>query len=1490
MKSVPMIFLAAVIFPLTACGRTIYVDCAATGSDGSTWPDAYKYLRNALADAESGDEIRLAQGIYRPDDGLGITAGDRNASFTLKNGVTVKGGYAGIGRPDPDDRDIGLYVTILSGDLDEDDDLPRNEDNSYHVVTTGGTDSTAVLDGLTVTGGNAFTGTGTDGSNPNDRGGGIYNYNGGPTITDCIFEDNWAFHGGAMYNDANSTPTVIRCAFVRNATTGVDNCQGGAVYCDNDCNAVFIECSFVENAGNDGAAVFTRHSALETTDCIFSGNTADGQGSAISCWYKNTLVATGCIFTRNADVVGTIFDNGGTVTVANSLFIHNTGNGIFESFSQAMQVANCTFIGHYPRYGGAMCTTSTHVTVSNCILWDNTAGQIHSQNPIDIRYSCIEGWTGGGIGNITAEPQFVRYPDDGGDGWGYGDNDDFGNLHLKPGSPCLDAGDSNGVPSGVVTDLDGLDRFADDPCTPDTGLSGSAGAVVDIGAYEHHQDSPFYKHQIVFPGDSFEARGDSPDDPAWVKCTIIKTEPNIVYFQDSEQYAFHYAFATERLSPFLGMSAQDFYNVSLYREGQQAILGTVITPPLDDYGQPMFNEYGIQLVGRDPYPREEIRDLFELIRSKVHCKSGVRVFYFPSYEQTAAAEANEPWLEAQGIEISSTQRWSQGNECYSAGWALGKLKYFNGDDIEAAYLAGVLEPNDILLTDGVPAEVPFVAGIVTLSPSTPNSHVAILSRTFGVPFVHIAVPAEADQARNLTGKTVFLYAGDDDVMLIDIDGVLTEEETAEILALKVPGELDISATQSCGAYSASTEELGPADAKYFGGKAANYGILRRAIPDNCPKAAAFSFDLWNDFMDQKLTPARTLREEIDLRLSRYTYPPFSMAQLSFDLNYVRDLIKDTDVAEFTNQQERAVIDTLQDPQFGFNPGRNIRFRSSTNVEDSNQFTGAGLYDSYSGCLADDLDADEIGPCICDADEAKERGVFRAIRKVFASFYNDNAFLERLRHGVDEADVAMAILVHHSFPDEIELANGVATVEKGDSPSTWVIKLATQAGAVSVANPEDGSIPEGVDVLYTSAADIDVELKRPSNLVILGDTVMDFEADYRELSRLLILAAERFETETGKTDFMLDFEYKKTAPDGDLVVKQIREIPRLSADTLFLINKPAEYCLYQGQMEAADGDVFAYHRLKSRWQIQTRPIFLLKADNLASQSFYDDIHIEYADSGRIRAITGKLPLLPFAGHSFAAEQTAESWRLHHLQNPRLYELRTSGVVTEAPGRQSPLFTMDDYGYLELQSDYNEPVRKRLGWTSTDRVQLCPCPEPIRGKPYHHGLMQYRYCDYDGITIRTRFTWPTDTEGYPDETAPLLNWVETVISGLTSEPIVLTGEYSQTYCPKYGNDVEYFLFEPGLEPGMSRAILDELRASDVRLIYMANSYTIETYGFEDEPFLAADTDGDGDVDMADYATFAGRWLESVCDDCGGADLDGDGRVGPGDFCEFGSQWGP
>jgi hypothetical protein len=666
----------------------------------------------------------------------------------------------------------------------------------------------------------------------------------------------------------------------------------------------------------------------------------------------------------------------------------------------------------------------------------------------------------------------------------------------------------------------------------------------------------------------------------------------------------------------------------------------------------------------------------------------------------------------------------------------------------------------------------------------------------------------------------------------------------------------------------------------------------------------------------------TLREEINNRLSGYTYPPPDMAAMAADLRAVREMFKDVTITSFTPSQIVAIENALLDAQYGFDLNEKLRFRSSTNVEDSEQFVGAGLYDSYSGCLADEFDGDETGPSICDPCETNERGVFRAIRKVFASFYNDNAFLERLRYDINEAEVGMAILVHHSFPDEFEMANGVATLDKRGSGANMYITLVTQDGAVSVTNPDPNSIPEEVTVrVYASGTVAPPKLIRFSNLVPLGSKVMDWDQDYRDLADLLIAASNEFRNVTGKTTYLLDLEYKKVSPGGaampagGLVVKQIREVPQpndVPSITPFLINEPTEYCIYSGEYLFMDAtDVFASHRLKSRWTLETKTVWL-DEPNLA-EGFYADANIEYYDGNSIQTINEPLPLLPFAYHDFDGTDANDGWTLDELSNPRNYELWTENIPTLVSQAQNPLFTLRDFGsqpaglferrfrLLRLRVDHDHPVRSWAGGdcspaglaaTTLDELYLWKSPQPS-----DHDTLQQRYYESGGVSIDTEFyraSPPKEDSGgigtWDNSTAPIARWVQTVIDGYTTEPIVLAGYYSQTYHAGHHNIKEYFLFEPRLEPGISQATLDQLQAQDIRLIHLTidnwgSDSNITTYGLD---FVPGDFNDDSDVDLRDFAFLAERWLDSNCCSCGGVDLTGDRQIQSDDLRELAENW--
>lgn len=280
-------------------GKTLYVDDDAAGAnDGSSWENAYTFLQDAFTYLKSSGEqveIRVAQGTYKPNQGLlpiippgargrggeispGVWPSDRSnsISFELLNDVAIKGGYAGVGEPDPNIRDIELYETILSGDLNGDDidvsdpcDLLNEHtrfDNSHHVVVGSDINETAVLDGFVITSG-CFMAVSMG---PPTGGAGMLISSGSPTLINCTFTCNAVFQvGGGLYN-LSSSPTLINCTFTRNyAGSGAGMCNFPAWQSSQGSNPTLTNCTFYGNWAQEGRAILKYSSSnLRLKNCI----------------------------------------------------------------------------------------------------------------------------------------------------------------------------------------------------------------------------------------------------------------------------------------------------------------------------------------------------------------------------------------------------------------------------------------------------------------------------------------------------------------------------------------------------------------------------------------------------------------------------------------------------------------------------------------------------------------------------------------------------------------------------------------------------------------------------------------------------------------------------------------------------------------------------------------------------------------------------------------------------------------------------------------------------------------------------------------------------------------------------------------------------------------------------------------------------------------------------------------------------------------------
>ncbi len=393
-----------------------YVKPAADGTACSSWADPCE-LYFALNWAAPGDQIWVASGTYKPTP-TGET--DRNFSFQLKSGVAIYGGFPDTGDPTWEHRDWAAYETILSGDIGIEGD---NSDNSYHVVTGRTVDATAILDGFTVSDGNADTG-----STPNILGGGIYNYDSsGPTLSNLIFSNNSATSGGAIYNwlsspnltnvtfsgnsatvcgggmfNNQSSPSLTNVTFSSNtapcggAVTNYINSQstmtnvtfdsntafqGGAIYNDNS-NPIMTSVTLTGNSAQSGGGMYNLYSNPSLSSVTFSANSATIRGGAIYNDDSSPQLAN-VTFTGNTAATsgGAVFNEDSFPIFNNVLFSGNTatgdfgsGGGMSNSYSSPT-LTNVTFSGNSAvYYGGGIVNDDSSPTLTNVTFVGNSAG------------------------------------------------------------------------------------------------------------------------------------------------------------------------------------------------------------------------------------------------------------------------------------------------------------------------------------------------------------------------------------------------------------------------------------------------------------------------------------------------------------------------------------------------------------------------------------------------------------------------------------------------------------------------------------------------------------------------------------------------------------------------------------------------------------------------------------------------------------------------------------------------------------------------------------------------------------------------------------------------------------------------------------------------------------------------------------------------------------------------------------------------------------
>lgn len=485
-----LVFLLSLTVPAAHASSVLYAGPTVIGSGNcSSWENACT-LQTALAVSLSGDEIWVKAGMHKPTP----VASDRAAHFQLKSGVALYGGFAGA-EITRDQRDWTANITVLSGDIDGNDTTDPagvvttttaiTGTNSYHVVIGNYLVDNPVLDGFTITAGLANLGDYED-----SKGGGLFNSYGSLTLANMIFSGNQAKNdGGGMGNFNCSSLVLTNVTFLGNQA-GFD---GGGLY-SNACQAMQVtNATFTDNAAvNDGGGMKNYASAPVMINIIFRNNSARYGGGLFNGFNElGSPTLINIVFSGNqARHGGGMYEYYySSPTLTNVVFWGNraseNGGGMYNWNHSSPSLTHVTFAGNHSGLDGVVLFNGD---ASNPLLQNGVIGNNQSQ-PTDtvifndetsntlIRSSLVQGCNPGGVWQLAcgtdggnnladANPYFVDVAG--------------GDLHLRPGSAAIDAGNNAYV--SVTTDLAGGPRLVDIPAAPDSGMG--TPPLVDMGAYE----------------------------------------------------------------------------------------------------------------------------------------------------------------------------------------------------------------------------------------------------------------------------------------------------------------------------------------------------------------------------------------------------------------------------------------------------------------------------------------------------------------------------------------------------------------------------------------------------------------------------------------------------------------------------------------------------------------------------------------------------------------------------------------------------------------------------------------------------------------------------------------------------------------------------------------------------------------------------------------------------------------------------------------------
>jgi hypothetical protein len=441
---------------------------------------------------------------------------------------------------------------------------------------------------------------------------------------------------------------------------------------------------------------------------------------------------------------------------------------------------------------------------------------------------------------------------------------------------------------------------------------------------------------------------------------IDRQDRNRIYYINTGRYKFHKDFVN---GTYLSLErGQVFFENNYLKPNRRFILGTIA------YQTPV-RRWTFEFWEGDLIPAEQIKLASDIINKSFFTP----VAFKPNSSRQEDSSASLGLQRVLQTEISKEQDY----QALNVAKTLGRIHVIPRLDehVEIGF-------NEILVLDEVPVQLPPVAGIITAKPSTPLSHINLLAKGWGVPNAYIKNAQELFKQYN--GWWVEFDVRRDTYTIKRADNNALDEyqkRLKERLDVMKPRS-DLSVTRL-----ARLSEQRASSVIAYGAKSANLGELTHArLPGvTIPPGFTIPFFYYDQFLkENKLDDAiyQMLNDQKFVHDPAYRRAYLTRLRESFQKGTI-------------NAQLRTEMLRRLHAEF---PGKGVFARSSTNSEDLPNFNGAGLYSTVPNARGDDQ-------------------LVEAIKSVWASVWNFEAYEARERAGIEHTKIYMAVLIQEGINSE-----------------------------------------------------------------------------------------------------------------------------------------------------------------------------------------------------------------------------------------------------------------------------------------------------------------------------------------------------------------------------------------------------------------------------------------------------------------------------------------